>query len=120
LTIAGLANDVAVGVNAFKYPKDYSKKQNATAVAVIVGGKTTKVAGIFQQQAKAVATPSPRLAPTSPYPPSPSSPPSRGASASRPPRPRRSKCEVWAERLSMVGGCGDEGGCARTSLLAFG
>ena len=28
---------------------------NATAVAVIVGGKTTKVAGIFQQQAKAVA-----------------------------------------------------------------
>ena len=55
MTIAGLANDVAVGVNAFKYPKDYSKKQNATAVAVIVGGKTTKVAGIFQQQAKAVA-----------------------------------------------------------------
>lgn len=52
---SGLANDVAVGVNAFKYPKDYSKKQNATAVAVIVGGKTTKVAGIFQQQAKAVA-----------------------------------------------------------------
>ena len=55
MTIAGPANDVAVGVNAFKYPKDYSKKQNATAVAVIVGGKTTKVAGIFQQQAKAVA-----------------------------------------------------------------
>ena len=42
-------------MNAFKYPKDYSKKQNATAVAVIVCGKTTKVAGIFQQQAKAVA-----------------------------------------------------------------
>ena len=55
MTIAGLANDVAVGVNAFKYPKDYSKKQNATAVAVIVGGKTTTVAGIFQQQAKTVA-----------------------------------------------------------------
>ena len=55
MTIAGLANDVAVGVNAFKYPKDYSKKQNATAVAVIVGGETTKVAGIFQRQAKAAA-----------------------------------------------------------------
>ena len=44
-----------VGVNAFKYPADYSKKKNPTAVAVTVGDKTSKVAGIFQQQAKAVA-----------------------------------------------------------------
>ena len=42
-------------MNAFKYPADYSKKKNPTAVAVTVGDKTSKVAGIFQQQAKAVA-----------------------------------------------------------------
>ena len=52
---AGLAASTPVGVNAFKYPADYSKKKNPTAVAVTVGDKTSKVAGIFQQQAKAVA-----------------------------------------------------------------